>query len=185
MNTRTETPTLLRADILRDAVVASLAKLDPRTQLRNPVMFAVYLASILTTLLWVPLSLPAALTVWKWPDAATWPWLALCGFLGTAGHYFWTRALRLADASLLAPFSYLQLIIVAVLAWILFGEALDRYTAIGAAIIITATLYIARREAMLARKRHTERVVGLCSHCRHFPRPLGMRSRGLVARRFG
>jgi len=100
--------------------------------------------------------LPAALTVWKWPDAATWPWLALCGFLGTAGHYFWTRALRLADASLLAPFSYLQLIIVAVLAWLLFGETLDRYTAIGAAIIITATLYIARREAMLARKRHAE-----------------------------
>ena len=34
-------------------IVASLAKLDPRTQLRNPVMFAVYLGSILTTLLWM------------------------------------------------------------------------------------------------------------------------------------
>jgi K+-transporting ATPase ATPase B chain len=53
MNTRTEPPTLFRADILRDAVVASLAKLDPRTQLRNPVMFAVYLGSVLTTLLGV------------------------------------------------------------------------------------------------------------------------------------
>jgi K+-transporting ATPase ATPase B chain len=53
MNTRTETPTLFRADILRGAVGASLAKLDPRTQLRNPVMFAVYLGSILTTLLGV------------------------------------------------------------------------------------------------------------------------------------
>jgi drug/metabolite transporter (DMT)-like permease len=111
---------------------------------------------LLTTLLWVPLSLPAALTVWQWPDAATWPWLVLCGLLGTAGHYFWTRALRMADASLLAPFSYLQLLIVAVLAWVLFGESLDRYTAIGATIIIGATLYIARREAMLARKRHIE-----------------------------
>ncbi|QDU22380.1 potassium-transporting ATPase subunit KdpB [Urbifossiella limnaea] len=53
MNTRSEAPALFRADILRGAVVASLAKLDPRTQLRNPVMFAVYLGSILTTLLWV------------------------------------------------------------------------------------------------------------------------------------
>src|SRR5262245_48511946 len=53
MNTRTDAPALIRADILRGAVVASLAKLDPRTQLRNPVMFAVYLGSILTTLLWV------------------------------------------------------------------------------------------------------------------------------------
>ena len=50
MSTRTETPTLFRADILRGAVVASLAKLDPRNQLRNPVMFAVYLGSTLTTL---------------------------------------------------------------------------------------------------------------------------------------
>jgi drug/metabolite transporter (DMT)-like permease len=111
---------------------------------------------LLTTLLWVPLSLPAALTVWKWPDAATWPWLALSGLLGTGGHYFWTRALRLADASLLAPFSYMQLLIVTVLAWLLFGETLDRYTATGAAIIISATLYIARREAKLARRHAVE-----------------------------
>jgi K+-transporting ATPase ATPase B chain len=53
MNTRTEAPALFRADILRNAIVASLAKLAPRTQLRNPVMFAVYLGSILTTLLWI------------------------------------------------------------------------------------------------------------------------------------
>ncbi|MGH8172681.1 MAG: DMT family transporter [Rhodanobacteraceae bacterium] len=111
---------------------------------------------LLTTLLWVPLSLPAALTVWQWPDSQTWIWLILCGFLGTSGHYFWTRALRMADASLLAPFSYLQLIIVAILAWILFGETLDRYTAIGAAIIVGATLYIARREAMLARQHRKQ-----------------------------
>jgi drug/metabolite transporter (DMT)-like permease len=111
---------------------------------------------LLTTLLWVPLSLPGALTVWKWPDAATWPWLVLSGLLGTGGHYFWTRALRLADASLLAPFSYVQLLIVTVLAWLLFGEALDAHTAAGAAIIVGATLYIARREAKLARRHAVE-----------------------------
>jgi drug/metabolite transporter (DMT)-like permease len=108
---------------------------------------------LLTTLLWVPLSLPGALTVWRWPDAATWPWLVLSGFLGTGGHYFWTRALRLADASMLAPFSYMQLLVVTVLAWLLFGEKLDGYTAVGASIIIGATLYIARREAKLARSK--------------------------------
>jgi drug/metabolite transporter (DMT)-like permease len=111
---------------------------------------------LLTTLLWVPLSLPGALTVWKWPDAATWPWLVLSGLLGTSGHYFWTRALRLADASLLAPFSYVQLLIVTALAWLLFGETLDGYTATGAAIIIGASLYIARREAKLSRRHAVE-----------------------------
>lgn len=108
---------------------------------------------LLTTLLWVPLSLPTALLVWQWPQASIWPWLVLSGLLGTGGHYCWTRALRLADASMLAPLSYLQLLVVTVLAWLLFGEVPDRYTALGAAIIIGASVYIARREAMLMRNR--------------------------------
>lgn len=111
---------------------------------------------LLTTLLWVPLSLPAALPVWQWPHANIWPWLVLSGALGTGGHYCWTRALRMADASLLAPFSYLQLLIVAVLAWWIFGEGVDRYTVAGAAIIIGASLYIAHREHSLARQRRRQ-----------------------------
>lgn len=113
---------------------------------------------LLTTLLWVPLSLPAALAVWQWPAATTWPWLVLIGMLGTGGQYFWTNALRLADASVIAPFSYLQLVIVAVLAWIVFGEQPDAWTAAGAAIVIGASLYIARREAVLARQRRAEAI---------------------------
>lgn len=111
---------------------------------------------LLTTWLWVPLSLPFALSVWQTPPAAAWPWLVVIGTLGTLGQYFWTHALRIGEASTLAPFSYLQLVIVSVLAWLLFDERLDRYTAIGAAIVIAATLYIARREAMVARQRRVE-----------------------------
>ncbi len=44
---------LLDPKILGEAILASFRKLDPRVQLRNPVMFAVYLGSILTTVLWV------------------------------------------------------------------------------------------------------------------------------------
>lgn len=112
---------------------------------------------LLTTLLWVPLSLPAALLVWQWPDADLWPWLIVSGALGTLGQYCWTHALKIADASTLAPFSYLQLIIVALLAWLVFGEMLDGYTAAGAAIVIGASLYIARREARLAREHRAKR----------------------------
>jgi drug/metabolite transporter (DMT)-like permease len=42
---------------------------------------------------------------------------------------------------------------VAVLAWWIFGEGVDRYTVAGAAIIIGASLYIAHREHSLARER--------------------------------
>lgn len=44
---------LLDPQVLGNAMVGSFQKLDPRVQLRNPVMFAVYLGSLLTTILWV------------------------------------------------------------------------------------------------------------------------------------
>ena len=42
---------LLRGDALREALLDALRKLSPRAQVRNPVMFVVYVGSILTTLL--------------------------------------------------------------------------------------------------------------------------------------
>lgn len=110
---------------------------------------------LLTTWLWVPLTLPGALFVWQMPSSPDiWLWLVLSGALGTSGHYCWTRALRMADASLLAPLSYMQLPVVAIMAWLLFAETIDHYTVAGAMIIIGASIYIARREAVLARRRH-------------------------------
>ena len=44
---------LLDMRMLGAAVVASIQKLNARVQLRNPVMFAVYLGSMLTTVLWL------------------------------------------------------------------------------------------------------------------------------------
>ena len=108
---------------------------------------------IWTTILWVPMSLPAALLVWEWPAGITWLWLVGAGVLGTAGHMFWTRALNLGDVSALSPISFLQLPIVALLGWLLFAEALDAWTITGAAIILAANGYIAHREATIARRK--------------------------------
>ena len=106
-----------------------------------------------TTILWVPMSLPAALAVWEWPTGMTWLWVVAAGVLGTGGHMLWTRALKLGDVSALSPISFLQLPIVALLGWLLFAEALDAWTVTGAAIILGANGYIAHREATLARRR--------------------------------
>lgn len=110
---------------------------------------------ILTTLFWVPLSLLPALTVWEWPQGITWLWVAAAGLLGTGGHMLWTRALKLGDVSALTPISFMQLPIVAVLGFLLFGEGVDRWTIIGAVIIFVANAYIAHREAQLARRAAT------------------------------
>ncbi|HZM00825.1 MAG TPA: potassium-transporting ATPase subunit KdpB [Planctomycetota bacterium] len=44
---------VLRGAQLREAALASLRKLDPRNQIRNPVMFVVLVGSVLTTVLWI------------------------------------------------------------------------------------------------------------------------------------
>lgn len=108
-----------------------------------------------TTLLWVPLSLAPALFVWEWPRGITWLWVAAAGVLGTSGHMLWTRALKLGDVSALTPISFMQLPIVALFAYFLFGEAVDRWTVLGAGIIFAANVYIAHREAQLARRHAT------------------------------
>lgn len=110
---------------------------------------------LLTTLLWVPMSLLPALTVWEWPRGIAWVWVIAAGFLGTGGHMLWTRALKLGDVSALTPISFMQLPIVAVAGWLLFQERLDRWTAMGAGVIFAANAYIAHREARLARRAAT------------------------------
>lgn len=109
-----------------------------------------------TTLIWVPMSLLPALPYWETPVGITWLWIVLAGFLGTTAHMLWTRALRLGEASMLTPISFLQVLVVAVFGWFLFGEALDRWTVLGAAIIFSSNVYIARREAQLARQAVTD-----------------------------
>ena len=39
--------------VIRTAIAASFRKLEPRTQLRNPVMFVVYVGSIITSIFWL------------------------------------------------------------------------------------------------------------------------------------
>ncbi len=108
-----------------------------------------------TTLLWVPMSLLPALTVWEWPQGIAWAWVVAAGFLGTGGHMLWTRALKLGDVSALTPISFMQLPIVAVAGWLLFQEPLDRWTALGAGVIFVANAYIAHRESQLVRRDAT------------------------------
>src|SRR5438034_302657 len=53
MSSSVKARSLFDLSIVSQAVVDSFRKLTPRRQVRNPVMFVVYVGSILTTLLWV------------------------------------------------------------------------------------------------------------------------------------
>jgi len=105
-----------------------------------------------TYVFWVPLSLVPAVFVWVWPTGTAWLWLLATGVLGTIGQLLWTRALRLGEVSALTPISFLQLPLVTLFGWLLFNESVDRWTIIGAGIILAANAYIAHREAVLSRR---------------------------------
>jgi drug/metabolite transporter (DMT)-like permease len=68
------------------------------------------------------------------------------GVAATVGHWIVVQAFRYADASVLAPFSYVQLVWVTLLGYFVFGEVPDVFTFVGAAIIIASGVYTAHRE---------------------------------------
>lgn len=95
---------------------------------------------------------------WATPDLNPWQWLLLLstGITGFLGHWLQVAAYRKSPATLLAPFSYLQIVAAATLGWLVFGQAPGRTTAVGMALICLAGLGVvlieARRAALRAAK---------------------------------
>ncbi|MDO9409860.1 potassium-transporting ATPase subunit KdpB [Patulibacter sp.] len=68
---------LLDPSILRPALVQSLVKLDPRVQVRNPVMFVVELGAVVTTAIWIAQATGISSTDAVPPDPGSQPaWFA-------------------------------------------------------------------------------------------------------------
>jgi drug/metabolite transporter (DMT)-like permease len=70
----------------------------------------------------------------------------LIGVASTAGQWIVVLAFRYADASVLAPFSYTQLVWASIFGFLLFGELPDIWTITGATFIVASGLYTAHRE---------------------------------------
>ncbi len=94
-------------------------------------------------------SLPLAL--WHWQSLTLMQWFsfAVCGLLGSGGHYCLTRSFRAADISSTQSVRFLDLIWATLMGWMLFGDVPTQTTLIGGTVICAATLWIARRESRL------------------------------------
>ncbi len=73
-----------------------------------------------------------------WPSAAAWPWIAVIGCAGLLAHLCLTNALKVAPATVVVPFDFIRLPVIAVIGMALYGEALDAFVFIGAAVIFAA-----------------------------------------------
>lgn len=109
----------------------------------NPVSMLFYTA--LTGTVSMTIGLP-----WFWsgplPDFEQALLIASLGIYGGTGHFLLIRAFRLAPASLLSPFLYVQLIWATALGWLVFGHLPDALALAGMAIIAASGLAIALNE---------------------------------------
>ncbi|WP_395457332.1 DMT family transporter (plasmid) [Azospirillum melinis] len=114
----------------------------------------------LTTMVWSALTGLIALTALL-PLHAAWPtpWEMLLGaFIGlvyTLAQWLLILAYRQGEASVLAPFTYVQLIWSTALGFVVFGAVPDHWTFVGTGVIIASGLYTAHRERMRARERRS------------------------------
>ena len=97
---------------------------------------------------------PFALAVWQTP--ATWlEWMVACviGISGGLGHYFLALAHRYAPASILGPFLYQQILYMALLGYLVFGDVPDAPMVVGGAIVIASGLTLLWRERTRAHQQ--------------------------------
>jgi len=93
----------------------------------------------------VPLGLLPALPGWVDPGLAELPWIVAVGGSGLTAHFCLTRALHAADATLVVPFDFLRLPLIAVIGMAIYDEPLEVTTLLGAAVIFSGTYYSIRR----------------------------------------
>ena len=124
------------------ALVIIIVKQMSKTEPSNAIV--AYMVLLLT-----PMSFVVAVPFWSWPQPGDWPFVIGMGLAGTIGHVCWTRAISMADASVVVPFDYVRLIFTIVIGILAFNEHPDLHTLVGAGIIVCAGIYIARREAMM------------------------------------
>jgi drug/metabolite transporter (DMT)-like permease len=83
-----------------------------------------------------------------WTEPLAWWHVALMtvtGVVGATSHLILIKAFEHAPASLLAPFSYTQLIWTALVGWIVFGDFPDTLAVMGMAVITASGVLIASR----------------------------------------
>jgi drug/metabolite transporter (DMT)-like permease len=98
------------------------------------------------------LLVPVAYLVWTpvttWLDTVT---MISLGLFGALGHFFVAKAMSYAAANVVAPFHYWQIVGSVIVGYLVSGKLPDAYTWVGAAIIISAGIYLVVRETRVKR----------------------------------
>jgi drug/metabolite transporter (DMT)-like permease len=128
------------------AGIVLTTKMLARSERTDTIMFYI---GVMTT----ALSLPFAIPVLAWPGWWNLGLLLATATCGPIAMVLWINALRIADASVVAPISYVRLVFAASFGVLLFNEVPDAWLGLGAVLIVGSALYITQREAKVAQRK--------------------------------
>lgn len=94
----------------------------------------------------------AIIFVWQMPTPEQLLFMAVIGFLGSAGHMLLTTAYKIADISAVEPVVFARLIWAAIVGWFMFAEFPGIWVWVGGALIVAASTWLARHEARARRQ---------------------------------
>jgi drug/metabolite transporter (DMT)-like permease len=117
------------------------------TKTDAPVTILTYQAVFVGLLMIVP-----AVMTWRAPTIAEWGLLVLIGIVSWAAQLSNIKAFQAGEATAIASLDYSRLIYATVIGAIVFSQWPSAFTLIGAGIIIAASLYTVRREAIRGRQ---------------------------------
>ena len=112
----------------------------------------VWLISIFFTLTITFVSLFTIPFGWVLPDIKDFILLALIGVTGGGANLLLTQSYKLSEVSLVAPLKYLSLIFAILFGYLIWDEIPSYKNLVGAALVITASLIILRREIYYNKK---------------------------------
>jgi drug/metabolite transporter (DMT)-like permease len=130
------------------------------------IMFAVYLIltryvsrldKAITSFFWAGIGGSVTMTIisfFIWEDILKedFLWLLIMCVLSASSHFMMVKTLQVAEASVIQPFSYLQLVFGSIIGVTIFSESIDLMIVVGVTIVIGAGLFTAWREYI---KKHS------------------------------
>lgn len=104
------------------------------------------------TAIQLPLTLIPSALDWQPVVHQAWPLIAVIGVVALTAHYCMARAMKLTDATIVVPMDFLRLPLIAVVGAMLYGEKVEIWVYVGAAVILAGNMFSIKMERRTKKK---------------------------------
>ncbi|WP_265022214.1 DMT family transporter [Wolbachia endosymbiont (group B) of Ischnura elegans] len=144
--------------IVSALIFAILDILNKKLVIKESVISMLFYSTLTTTIF----STPPLLFYWHMPSLSELILLLILGISSNLILFFMLKAFALTDATALAPYRYIELIISAIVTYVIFNELPDKSALYGTLILIPSTLFIAYSEGKAIKKNNVTTKVYNC-----------------------